>query len=257
MQIIPALDLKSSRVVHAAGGDRRLYQPLGNARFPLSDPIDVVRRLLERSEFPLFYIADLDAITGDGDNAACIRRISREFAELDLLVDCGIRTRSDFERIRRVYPKPTVIVATETLRDVSLPSILHKEEKPFALSLDFGSGKSLEGPPGIGTLLEHPENWPETVIALKLSAVGAATGPDLATVRALRSKCRDCRLIAGGGVRGENDLTDLAHAGADAALVANALYTGTLKADSRYAEKSTGNTTRYNSGLNQPRGTKT
>ncbi len=214
--------------MRAAGGDRRSYRPLGNARFPSAEPADVVRRLLERLERPAFYIADLDAITGGGDNAAQIRKIAREFPALDLWLDCGVRDRVDFERLRRAHPAATVITATETLADAQLPGALRSAREHFILSLDFDAGGLL----GDAALLERTEDWPDTVIALSLFAVGTAAGPDLAAVSALREKCAGRRLIAGGGVRDENDLAQLERAGADAALVANALYAGVIpKAD--------------------------
>ena len=229
-QLIPALDLKNHRVVRAAGGDRRAYRPLGNARFPSPKPTDVARRLLRQFECRVLYIADIDAITGDGDNGSCIREVAREFPDVDLWLDCGLRTREDFELLQRTYPDATIVVATETLSDAGLPAALRSAKKHFALSLDFGARGTLRGSPEVAKLLEHPEDWPGTVIVLSLSAIGSAAGPDLATLSAVRGKCAGRRLVAGGGVRDKNDLATLRRAGAGAALVANALYTGAIKA---------------------------
>lgn len=211
--------------MRAIGDDRQFYQPLDNARFPSPQPADVARRLSGQFECTTFYIADLDAITGDGDNAAQIRSLTREFPGLDLWLDCGVRNRADFERLRRTHATATIIVATETLSDARLPSVLRSAREPFTLSLDFGA----DGLLGDDTLLERTRDWPDTVIALSLAAVGSAGGPDLKTISALRKRCKDRRLIAGGGIRGEQDLVQLKRAGADAALVANALYTGTIR----------------------------
>ncbi len=211
--------------MRAAGGDRRCYRPLGNARFPSPEPGDVVRRLFEQFGCSTFYIADLDAIGGDGDNKAQLNAIAREFPALDLWLDCGVRDQSGFERLHRAHATATMIVGSETLTDTRLPAKLRLAQTRFILSLDFGADGLLGDP----ALLECAADWPDTIIALSLPAVGTAAGPDLTTVAALRERGAHRRLVAGGGVRDDSDLAQLKRAGADAALVANALYTGAIQ----------------------------
>jgi phosphoribosylformimino-5-aminoimidazole carboxamide ribotide isomerase len=52
---------------------------------------------------------------------------------------------------------------------------------------------------------------------------------DLDVVRRVRAATGICPLFAGGGVRDEDDLWQLANAGCDGALVATALHEGSLK----------------------------
>ena len=227
MQIIPALDLKDGCVVHATGGDRNAYLPLTNARFPSSDPIDVIKRLSHQYKCALVYLADLNAISGNHDNNAQIHRLNKEFPELELWLDSGIRGPTMFEQLRETHPAVTPILASETLDDIQLPAALLAAGETFILSLDFGA-QGLLGNPG----LLNRDTLPHTVIALSLSAVGAVAGPDLITVAKVR-KLLDIngsaqRLVAGGGVRNRQDLVQLAASGADAALLASALYQGTL-----------------------------
>lgn len=229
MQLIPALDIQDGCVVRAVGGERRSYRPLHTPRFPSPAPADVVRRLSKRLGCTTFYIADLNAVTGNGSNAEQISDVTREFPNLEFWLDSGVGNRADFERVKSAQPACVPIVATETLSDAELPAALCAEQERFILSLDFGPHGLL----GADSLLERVPVWPDTVIALSLPAVGRGTGPDLATVAAVCKRRAGRRIVAGGGVRDQDDLLRLARAGAAAALVANALYTGGIEAPPR------------------------
>ena len=67
------------------------------------------------------------------------------------------------------------------------------------------------------------------LIVLDLARVGSGEGPGVeALCRTLRDRYPALELIAGGGVRGPEDLQRLADCGCDAALVATALHDGRL-----------------------------
>ena len=66
------------------------------------------------------------------------------------------------------------------------------------------------------------------VIVLDLARVGTGTGLDLALIGRVRDAVPGVTLLAGGGVRGPEDLARLADAGCDGALVATALHDGRL-----------------------------
>jgi phosphoribosylformimino-5-aminoimidazole carboxamide ribotide isomerase len=70
----------------------------------------------------------------------------------------------------------------------------------------------------------------ETVLVLDLAAVGSGTGPhNLDTIAALKHLV-GVRVLAGGGVRGAEDLRVLAEAGCDGVLVGTALHDGRIAA---------------------------
>ena len=69
-----------------------------------------------------------------------------------------------------------------------------------------------------------------SLIVIDLARVGAAAGLDLETISAVREAVPQLTLLAGGGVRGAQDLAALADIGCDAALVATALLDGRLTA---------------------------
>ena len=69
------------------------------------------------------------------------------------------------------------------------------------------------------------------VNVLDLARVGRNEGPDLDLIEGIRAAVPAVRLIAGGGVRGRDDLVRLKDAGCNGALVATALLDGQLTAN--------------------------
>ena len=65
-------------------------------------------------------------------------------------------------------------------------------------------------------------------IVLDLARVGSGAGPDVALIAELHGAFGDLELLAGGGVRGVDDLRALDAAGAAGALVATALHSGVI-----------------------------
>ena len=89
MEVVPVIDLKGGIVVHARHGNRAAYRPIETPLSPTSDPLDVVAGLLSVHPFRTLYVADLDAIEGNGDAGAILDSISATFPELALWVDNG------------------------------------------------------------------------------------------------------------------------------------------------------------------------
>ncbi len=227
MKLIPAIDLKDGGVVHARDGDRRRYRRLSTPLFPSADAVDVVARILSSfapRALGTLYMADLDAITREGDNRAVVAEVRARFPRLCLWLDAGVGKRDgvgDPACGGAGGARLLTVVGTETLAD-DLPSF---GDANYILSLDFGAKRA----PG-ADLLQRPDDWPRTVIALALDRVGTQRGPDYARLRALRTRYRG-RLIAGGGVRDKRDLRALQALGIDGAIVASAIYYGRLRGD--------------------------
>lgn len=149
-------------------------------------------------------------------NRAAVADIRRRFPALRVWLDTGVRCRRDITGPQAgVLP----VVGTETLAD----DLSLFNDTDYILSLDFDAKR-----PPDGGLLQSPEAWPHTVIALMLGRVGAQCGPDIARLKPLRARHRG-RLIAGGGVRDERDLRELQACGVDGALAATAIYHGRLR----------------------------
>ncbi len=68
LQIIPVLDLLGGQAVHAVRGNRANYQPLTGKYAPSPDPDAILRALESLVPTRVAYVADLDAIQGNGNN---------------------------------------------------------------------------------------------------------------------------------------------------------------------------------------------
>lgn len=229
MQLIPVVDLKGGVVVRAHRGEREAYRPIQTPLSPSACPDDVVAGLLALAPFRTLYVADIDAITGAGDNETAIRDLARTFPGLELWVDAG---EGDPARIaaRAKSGLGTAIVGTESLGEADLEAALGAEG--VILSLDHDA----TGPRGPERAHNDARLWPARVIVMTLARVGSGEGPDMAaldrTARRAAGQGVVPALYAAGGVRGPDDLAALAEAGIAGALVASALHDGRIDRDS-------------------------
>ena len=222
MDIIPVLDLKQGTVVRARMGQRDEYRPIETPLSPTSDPVEVARGLLVVHPFATLYVADLDAITGRGDNHDALARLRAAFPRLTLWVDNGIcdcRSAEDW----LVARWGQLVLGSETQTDASVVRHFAGDTR-VVLSLDF-RGPSFQGP---RALLDDTECWPQKVIAMTLARVGSGAGPDLERLAAIHCAAAGREVYAAGGVRDAADLVTLKRAGIAGALVASCLHDGRL-----------------------------
>jgi phosphoribosylformimino-5-aminoimidazole carboxamide ribotide isomerase len=219
VQIIPVIDLKGGQVVHARRGERDAYQPIRSALCRGSRPLDVVAGLLTVAPFTTLYIADLDAIQNRGGNLAAIRDIRQAYPHLQLWVDNGLADPAAC-RAWLALNLGHLVLGSEVQRDTAFLDALADVYPSLILSLDHKDGRFL-GPPELRTAHRH---WPHRVIAMTLSRVGSGAGPDLALLDELRILAPDRQIFAAGGVRGGEDLQQLAERGISGVLVATALH---------------------------------
>lgn len=223
MELIPVIDLKGGVVVRARMGERRSYRPIETPLSPTSAAPDVVRGLLTLHPFRTFYVADLDAIEGVGDNLPVLVGLASQFG-LTLWVDNGAADMAGARRCLDAGLCP--VVGSESQRAPSLVASLAKDAR-VALSLDFRDGTFL-GPPH---LLDRAALWPRRVIVMTLDRVGSSRGPDIERLAAIRDAAGEGRSIyAAGGVRHAADLMRLAATGIAGALVASCLHDGRVTA---------------------------
>lgn len=222
MQLIPVIDLKGGIVVHARRGARDTYAPLSTPLAASCAATDVVRGLLALAPFRTLYIADLDAITRMGDNAAAIAGLRRDFPQLELWVDAGDAT-AEAVRARAAAGQGISVMGTETL-DGAAAVRAAQAAGPLVLSLDSNAA----GPLGPQAVHADAALWPSRVIVMTLARVGSGEGPDLDAVRRVRARHPEGAVFAAGGVRGPQDLEALAAAGAAGVLVATALHDGRI-----------------------------
>ena len=221
MDIIPVIDLLNGQVVHARRGDRLNYRPIQSHLCDGSEPLSIVRGLLELYPFKRLYIADLDAIQGRSGHDATILAIRQQHPGLEIWLDAAIREAETALSWRR--RGVLCVIGSESLQDIeAYAAIVQPLENQCVLSLDFARGNFL-GPAG---LLQQPALWPARVIAMNLDRVGSDDGPDRVLLHKLRSDAK--AVYAAGGVRDAADLQSLATEGMAGALVASALHSGRL-----------------------------
>lgn len=225
MELIPVIDLKGGLVVHARRGARDTYAPLVSPLCASPDAVDVAAGFLALAPFRTLYIADIDAITGAGDNAAVLARLRRAFPDLALWVDAGEAT-ADAVRARAAGGQGVSVVGTESLPDAAAARAVLGED--VILSLDHDAA----GPLGPAAVHADAALWPRRVIVMTLARVGSGEGPDLDALRRVIARRPGGAVFAAGGVRGEGDLEALATAGAAGVLVASALHEGRIGAAS-------------------------
>jgi phosphoribosylformimino-5-aminoimidazole carboxamide ribotide isomerase len=224
--VIPALDLQGGIVMHAKGGTRSSYRPIETPLGPADDPFAIARGLLALTRSPVLYVADLDAIEGVGNHYALARDLSQALPGTDLWIDAGFSNVTDC-----TFWLPlgaTLVIGSESLPDMDNWHELRSAfGETLVLSLDFAA----EGQLGPGALFADPSQWPSRTIAMSLDRVGRGEGPDLERMQVLVGSAPGRAVYASGGVRSVGDLEALADAGANGALVANALHRGAITAN--------------------------
>ena len=212
------------QVVRAVRGDRSAYRPVVSRLAAGSDPVTLADALCTHCASNRLYAADLDALTGGEPQVAVLRRILRALPQLEFWVDAGFEGADAATRLRdrlgsdgdRVQP----VFASEALPSLdALPA-----RETGVLSLDRRGPLLLDR----AGCWNHPGRWPRRLIVMTLDRVGAYSGPDLDTLRAVRRQAPGGWFAGAGGIRDAADLQAAAEAGAHAWLVASALHDGRL-----------------------------
>jgi phosphoribosylformimino-5-aminoimidazole carboxamide ribotide isomerase len=230
MRVVPVIDLKGGTAVHAVRGERERYRAVRGVFG--SDPLALAKAFRDELGLDELYVADLDAIGGEGDHTARIGALAREAR---VMVDAGV---SEPERARALLElgAQRVVVGTETLTGAgALDRLLAAlPEGAVVLSVDLCEGRLLSRDPQLADLpareaIErlHRAGLREAIV-LDLARVGSGAGPDVGLIAEIHAACPELALLAGGGVRDVADLRALGDAGAAGALVATALHRGVI-----------------------------
>lgn len=221
MKIIPVIDLKDGVVVHAQQGNRQCYEPINTHLCHSADIFRVIQAFLEIYAFDTFYIADLNAITNQGDHNHLINEVLTRFSQITFWIDQGYRKYDQLSPVNRLPVLGTESYQNETVAE--LPAFKNN----FILSLDYMSSNQL----GATSLFSDPSFWPKNIIIMTLERVGSNNGPDLKKLTEFCKQYPDKNFIAAGGIRHKLDLMALYEAGIHQALVASALHSGVITAD--------------------------
>ena len=228
MIVIPAVDLRDGRCVQLVGGsyDREMVS--------LDDPV-VAARQWSLDGFRMLHVVDLDAATGRGSNGATVERII-ETADGEVQVGGGIRSTDHIERLLGIGAA-RVVVGTRALEDRRwLEQISVANPGRIIVAIDVrdksvvthGWQQTREN--DIAVEITALNDLP--LAALLVTAVhreGQMQGPDVSLIGEV-ANLSSFPIQASGGIRSVTDLQDLQKAGASAAIVGMALYTGALSA---------------------------
>ena len=219
MKIIPVIDICKGRVVHAKSGQRKNYKPVHSRLCKSTAPLSIVQAFLGLYPFDTLYIADLDAISGDGDNQESILEITETFKSLQIWLDNNWMQTGNSPGLSTVP-----VIGSETGVTISDLDRLTRQTGTFILSLDHKDGRFL----GDQGLLHENKYWPGDIIVLNLSLVGTSSGPDFELVKTVKALAGDRRIYYGGGIRNIKDMECLADLGLTGVLVATLLHDGML-----------------------------
>ncbi|MCX7106354.1 MAG: HisA/HisF-related TIM barrel protein [Methylococcales bacterium] len=217
MKIIPVIDLKDGVVVHARQGLRDQYQPINTKLCRSSDIYQVIEAFLAEYDFNTVYIADLNAITQEGDHADLINEVLAFFPHIQFWVDKG------YQRLINYPHNYLPVLGSECYNDENVLELKAFNDR-FILSLDY----SMSGELGAKSLFSNPDLWPASIIIMTLSRVGSHQGPDLAKLNEFCKRYPDKLFIAAGGIRNIDDLYAIKRLGVKQALIASALHSGAI-----------------------------
>ena len=112
MRVVPVIDLKDGTAVHAVRGERERYRPVRSViAGDDGDPVSLARAFRAELGLDELYVADLDAISGEGESSSSLAALAREAR---VMVDAGV---GEPGRARALLDLGAhrVVVGTETL----------------------------------------------------------------------------------------------------------------------------------------------
>jgi len=216
MKVFFVIDIKKGKVVAGKSGEREKYKSIAElSQIVDSDnPVKVIKDVKPK----YLYAADLDRITGEGDNFDVL--VSLSTLTHQLIADCGFRFKEELENLPFIP-----VVGTETY------DITRLDRKCY-VSLDF-KGCFLDASKKFGDwryAVEYLNNLDlYGVIVLPIHSVGTMK-PDFDILQSVL-KISDNPVLVGGGVSGLEDLERLKDMGCSGVLIATAVHRGRIPLD--------------------------
>ena len=227
------------RAVHARAGARDRYAPVQHAagrQIDPGNPAALARIYIDVLGMSQIYVADLDAILYERPQDELTASLAALHASMWL--DAGLRS---VEHARRAIAlgADRAIVGLETLPSFAVLAgicdTLGRDRVAF--SLDLRDGRPIVAG-GAGLDDRSPEeiaglaamSGANTLIVIDLARVGTNRGLDDESLKRVHGAVPHLSIVAGGGIRGWDDLVRAAEAGCSAALVATALHDGRVGA---------------------------
>ncbi len=223
MLIIPVLDISRGVVVHAKKGAREHYQPVSSVLCKNPDPVIVVTAFLELYPFKIFYIADLDALQGQGNQLPLIRNLALQFGQCEFWIDAGLEMSERSLMLNLENNIKPVLGSENELPRASLAALIN-HNPDILLSLDFNETGLIEN----NYLLDDVTLWPKQLIVMMLHRVGLNAGIDYGCLNKILELAKNSDIYSAGGIRDGNDLYQLKSLGVKGVLIATALHNGSI-----------------------------
>ena len=229
MIAVPAVDLRGGRCVQLVGG-----RP-SDERVSLPDPASVALRWSDMG-FGNLHVVDLDAALDAGDNGGAIADVLAA-SPADAQVGGGVRSHDRVEKLLGLGAS-RVVVGTRAVDDRSwLEELARACPGRVVVAADVRDGtvlrkgwteeSALQVEQFLATLADLPLAG---VLCTDVAREGRMEGIDLTAVQAVVSASPHPVQMSG-GITSMDDLNALAGAGAAAAVLGMALYTGRLDAE--------------------------
>ena len=236
-RIIPVIDVMDGVVVHGIGGRRETYKPIQSTIVDSTEPLKVAEAMLAKTGSKEIYIADLDAIRGNGVPSKKVLRLIHALDAtiwLDHGVRSGLETPCDLQDMENVH----LIVGTETCDGpLGLSRIIDQWPRSrIAVSIDLFSGM-LTGNLSSWDHKSYPRRLVELIVDFDISnyiiidVAYVGTKRDTNTLylcEYVKRLVPDADVMTGGGVRSRQNLKFLLDFCVDAVLCATAIHDGSL-----------------------------
>jgi HisA/HisF family protein len=234
LDVVAVIDIKNSIVVKAVAGKRNEYKRVESRILDKNEkqPLEVAAAFYNKLGIRKIYIADIDAILGNGNNLENIKEIKEKYADIEIILDAGFSANNS--------PIPYLedfldyaVIATETIKNLSFLEKMNKFNSQIIVSIDLKAGN----------LIHHINSWQnknleyiikeitnfgiKKFIILDLANVGTAAGISK-YIKELKLKFPKLDFITGGGIKDYRDIKELKRMNFSGLLIASAFHNGSL-----------------------------
>ncbi|MHA1849501.1 MAG: HisA/HisF-related TIM barrel protein, partial [Promethearchaeota archaeon] len=231
-RIIPVMDIKNGKAVHAIRGERGKYMPVNCSWCHDGSIEDLIKGYVNDFNLNDLYIADLDAIIDDKMNQDIYGKIL-ELVPGHVMIDAGIDDHDKYIKVSE-HGFQEIIIGTETIMNLDELSVIMKNKKSkIIISLDFKNGVSLskmkefESKNLLEILDVLAKFSPDAFIYLDLGYVGAKKGINPDALKLLKNSKRPMYL--GGGIKNIDDIMKARDEGFAGVLCATAFQEMLIK----------------------------
>lgn len=225
MLVIPAVDIMDGKCVRLVKGDP------AKSKVYFDDPLEAAK-LLENKRAEVIHLVDLDAALGSGQNLTAVKKILKNL-HVKVQVGGGIRTLEKAETLLKLGAFRVIFGTVAVLNPALIAEAVSRfGSERIAVAIDEKNGKATfhgwkdRSEINYLDLARRFEEMKVGAIVFTTTDVdGTLKGPQVEKIEKLVETVK-ISIIASGGISRLSDLTALARAGVEGAIVGTALYEG-------------------------------